>query len=288
MGNKTKLLAIFPVFLLWSFALGQSSGEKIFKQVCATCHTIGQGRKVGPDLANVQNRRSEEWIIKFVRSAQTVINSGDPVAKKLVAESNGIVMPNNNYSPDQIRSILKYIAANSSGAGAASNAAAGEVEKPLTAATENNVRQGKNLFWGIQRFRAGAPSCNSCHNLYDGGVRAGGALGKDLTKAYSRLSATGIRAILSNPPFPAMNRAFANRPLTEDEIFDLLAYLRQVGQQIENFILCQRAVGKSSRTNCQHPDAHANCRRIRRRRGAVPANCLVGAHQAVFGERRRV
>jgi cytochrome c2 len=31
----------------------------LFRQFCVACHTIGQGKLIGPDLIDVHNRRSE-------------------------------------------------------------------------------------------------------------------------------------------------------------------------------------------------------------------------------------
>ncbi|MBS1750042.1 MAG: cytochrome c, partial [Bacteroidetes bacterium] len=61
--------SLFPV-------VAQQTGEAVFKETCVACHTIGQGKLVGPDLANIQNRHSEVWLINFIKSSQTVIKSG--------------------------------------------------------------------------------------------------------------------------------------------------------------------------------------------------------------------
>ena len=53
----------------------------------------------------------------------------------------------------------------------------------------------------------------------------GGLLAKDLTTAFSRLSAAGVDGILRNPPFPAMVNAFSSTPLTDHEVKDILAFL---------------------------------------------------------------
>lgn len=37
----------------------------------------------------------------------------------------------------------------------------------------------------------------------------------------------GVRAIVGSPPFPVMQRAFLNRPLTDQEVGALVAFLRQ-------------------------------------------------------------
>ncbi len=228
-------IIIFP-FLAGLFycaaVFGQSEGEKLYKQVCVACHTVGQGKLIGPDLAGVHQRRSEDWILKFVRSSQTVIQSGDPVAAALFEEYNRIPMPDNNYSDDQIRAIISYIAENSPGGPGA--AQAGGISpapgRPLSEAGEINIQAGKNLFEGRARLANGGPTCNSCHHVKNDAVMAGGALAKDLTDAFTRLGEAGVKAILGNPPFPAMKQAYQNRPLSEAEIFDLAAFLQHADQ----------------------------------------------------------
>ncbi|MBI4607901.1 MAG: cytochrome c [Candidatus Rokubacteria bacterium] len=36
-------------------------GQAIFQEKCVSCHTIGGGRLVGPDLQGVTARRDREW-----------------------------------------------------------------------------------------------------------------------------------------------------------------------------------------------------------------------------------
>lgn len=221
------------LILGYGLAFGQSEGEKLFKQVCVACHTIGQGKLIGPDLANVHTRRPMEWILRFVKSSQSVIRSGDPYAMALFEEYNRMVMPDNNFTDDQIRAIIAYIAENSPGGPgeAATGGVALPAGKPLSEATPGDVEQGRNLFQGTRRMSHGGPACNSCHNVHYSQVMAGGALAKDLTDAYSRLGEAGIKALLGSPPFPAMKQAYSGRPLTDEEIFALTAFLARVDQQ---------------------------------------------------------
>lgn len=241
---KTRI--VFLLFLAGLFycaaVFGQSEGEKLFKQICVACHTIGQGKLIGPDLAGVHQRRSEEWLLKFIRSSQTVIQSGDPVATSLFEEYNRIPMPDNNYSDDQIRAIISYIAENSPGGpGAAQTGGVSPATgRPLSEAVETNIQAGKNLFEGRIRLANGGPTCNSCHNVKNDALMSGGALAKDLTDAFTRLGEAGIKAILGNPPFPAMKQAYQNRSLTEAEAFDLAAFLQHAdkvrdSQQAKNY-----------------------------------------------------
>ncbi|MBN3035981.1 MAG: c-type cytochrome [Bacteroidales bacterium] len=80
-------------------------------QTCSACHTIGKGKLVGPDLYGVNEKYSEDWLIRFIRSSQTMIQSGDPQAVKIWEEYNKIPMPDNDLTDEQIRGILAYISA---------------------------------------------------------------------------------------------------------------------------------------------------------------------------------
>jgi len=213
----------------------QSEGEKLFKQICVACHTINQGRLVGPDLADVHLRRSEAWIIKFVQKSQSVINAGDPVAAALFEEYNKIPMPDNNYSDNQIRAIISYIAENSPGGPGASKSG---VISPLSDAAEKekprgNSRFGEELFEGNKRLNNSGPSCNSCHHVKNDNVIAGATLAKDLTDVHTRLKSVGIQAILAYPPFPAMQQAYKDKPLTEEEIAHLSVFFQVVDENKE-------------------------------------------------------
>lgn len=93
------------------------------------------------------------------------------------------------------------------------------------------VRLGQSLFEGRTRFANGGPSCNACHNVAHSSVMLGGNLARDLTSAHSRFTGPGVEAILANPPFPVMQRAFADRPLTDEEVAGLVAFLQQADRE---------------------------------------------------------
>lgn len=200
-------------------------GDKIFNEVCVICHTIGGGRLVGPDLANVQERRPEAWLVKFIKSSRSVIASGDAYAVALFEEYSQLPMPDNNYTDAQIRAIVAYIGVRSGEADAIIDVA----EMP-TEISEENIRSGRALFTGAKRFANGGASCASCHNVDRAGVRAGGGLAKDLTNAHTRLTSAGVRAMIARPPFPVMATAFAGKPLTAEEVFDVAAFLQAVDE----------------------------------------------------------
>lgn len=86
-----------------------ANGETLFKQTCIACHSIGNGKLVGPDLKGVTTRRTEAWLVKFIKSSQTLIKSGDKAAVALFNENNKIVMPDHALTDAQVKSILAYI-----------------------------------------------------------------------------------------------------------------------------------------------------------------------------------
>ncbi|MBW8051833.1 MAG: cytochrome c [Cytophagales bacterium] len=105
-------ISVITVILLIGLhfkANAQDEGEQFFNTICIACHTIGDGKLLGPDLENVHKRHSEEWMIKFIRSSQMMIKEGDEKAVKLFNENNMIVMPDNAFTDEQIKSIIAYI-----------------------------------------------------------------------------------------------------------------------------------------------------------------------------------
>ena len=202
----------------------QNQGEQLFKQRCTACHTVGGGKLIGPDLANLQVRRTEEWIIKFVHSSQSVIKSGDTTAVTVFNQHNKVVMPDQDLNDNQIKSIVAYIAANSPDVNNPNVKTTSQIFNAVSI-TAADIENGKNLFEGLTKLTNGGPACISCHNINNQVMFNGGLLAKDLTTAFSRLSAAGVDGILRNPPFPAMVNAFGSAQLTDQEIKGMLAFL---------------------------------------------------------------
>ena len=110
---------ILPALLLMAlFLLDGVFAKRVFSQapdgaqlfqVCGACHTIGKGKLIGPDLYQVTQRRDREWLIKFIRNSQEVIQSGDEYAVKLFVDHNKIPMPPSTYTDEQINTVLDYI-----------------------------------------------------------------------------------------------------------------------------------------------------------------------------------
>lgn len=83
-----------------------SHGGDVFKNMCSACHKMDK-KFVGPQLAGVTERRSPEWIMNMILNPEQMIKE-DPIAKKLLIESNMAVMANQGLAEEEARAILEY------------------------------------------------------------------------------------------------------------------------------------------------------------------------------------
>ena len=91
-------------------------GEYAFTKHCAACHTIGDGDRIGPDLAGVTTRRESAWLTRFISAPDAVRASGDPAAKALAAKYTPAVMPRLGVAEGDVAQILHYIDAKTAAA----------------------------------------------------------------------------------------------------------------------------------------------------------------------------
>ncbi|MCF8242111.1 MAG: cytochrome c [Melioribacteraceae bacterium] len=223
MKRKILLLTVINI-IVFSPLIAQGGGEKIFFEKCTACHTIGEGKRVGPDLANVHQRREQNWIVKFIQSSQSLIKSGDSLAAAVFEENNKVIMPDQPLNESEIKSVIEYISTNSPDPNNPNIRTPKQIFDP-TAITQADIDRGKKLFEGTVKFENGGAPCIVCHNVQLPGMLTGGTLAKDLTVSFTRLSPAGVDGIIRNPPFPAMVNSFANKPLADQEVKDLLAFL---------------------------------------------------------------
>lgn len=84
-------------------------GRALYEERCSGCHTIGQGARVGPDLAGVTQRRSREWLLRFVSAPEELVAANDPTATALVRQFNQLVMPNLGLDAGQSQAIVAFL-----------------------------------------------------------------------------------------------------------------------------------------------------------------------------------
>lgn len=220
--RKLKIL-LAATFLLAPAAARAQDAAAYFRQSCTSCHTIGGGRLVGPDLKDVIRRKDRPWLLNFVQNPKAVLDAGDPYALKLKEEAGGAVMvPVAGMNVQRAEEMLALIEAESK-LPKSQFTGLKITDEPFTPA---DLARGLNLFTGRVRLAKGGAPCLSCHTTGSQDGLGGGRLGPDLTLVYERLKGRkGLAAWLQAPATATMQPVFAGTPLTNEEILPLVAYL---------------------------------------------------------------
>jgi protein SCO1/2 len=85
-------------------------GQALFKRLCAGCHTVGKGDRVGPDLAGVTARRDRDWLVRFITGPETMRRQQDPIALDLARRYPTVRMPAIGLAETDARDLLAYLA----------------------------------------------------------------------------------------------------------------------------------------------------------------------------------
>lgn len=84
-------------------------GERLFLTAgCMTCHTLGKGRLIGPDLLGVARRRDRAWLRRWLSDPSALIAT-DKEARRLAREY-GSPMPDPGLTAAEIEQVLDYLA----------------------------------------------------------------------------------------------------------------------------------------------------------------------------------
>lgn len=76
---------------------------------CTGCHSIGGGKRSGPDLAGVLERRELDWLRRWLKNTTEMLES-DSIAMAMLAEYNNTKMPNLRLTDANVEALLHYIA----------------------------------------------------------------------------------------------------------------------------------------------------------------------------------
>jgi nitrite reductase (NO-forming) len=82
-------------------------GKLNFESKCLACHSVGEGKKLGPDVAGVTRRRTDAWLTRWLKEPEKMLET-DADAKALLREHNNIPMPNQSLSDAEIKQYIKY------------------------------------------------------------------------------------------------------------------------------------------------------------------------------------
>ena len=93
-------------------------GRVLFEQLCTSCHSVGGGDRVGPDLAGVNQRRDPVWLTRMISEPDMLIAEGDPVVTALIERYRGIIMPRLGLDEARTAAIISYLRTLDAGAAA--------------------------------------------------------------------------------------------------------------------------------------------------------------------------
>ena len=228
--GMASVISMFFSLLLCS-SLGAQVPADYFKQNCASCHTIGGGRLTGPDLRNLSERQSRDWLTDWMLDPEGILKGGDPYAVKLQKEARGAVMTRSPGITRPLAVALLDLIEIESKLEKSQFAGTQISDRPLL---EEDIEEGQMLFIGSKRLKNGGPSCISCHTVNSMKGLGGGRLGLNLTRAYARLEGRkGLSAWLVAPPSLVMNPVFKEYPIDEEEVLPLVAFLKNETEQDE-------------------------------------------------------
>lgn len=86
-----------------------SNGAYLYRTRCRSCHTIGEGDRLGPDLAGVTASRPQAWLARWIREPDVMLAEGDPTATAMLPRYRNLPMPNLGLGHDEVDSILTYL-----------------------------------------------------------------------------------------------------------------------------------------------------------------------------------
>lgn len=106
---QTRSLAALPSYTQSHALPSARTGQDAFNTRCATCHTIGQGDKLGPDLLGVVSHRERAWLIRWIQEPDVMLKEQDPLAIALYNKYNNVPMPNMQLDRKTAVELIEYM-----------------------------------------------------------------------------------------------------------------------------------------------------------------------------------
>ena len=209
-------------------ATAQDNGAAdLYVTNCAGCHQPdGEGIPgTFPPLAGNPNATDGEYVA-------VVITDGKSGSIEVLGETYNTEMPPvSGLTDDEVAALSAFVVDLAGGQAGADEAVPEQPDPdvpppPAAPPVAGDADRGHDLFAGSDQLDAGGGTCASCHTAGDVGNLGGSSLGPDLTDVYDKFGGeAGLSAWLANPGSPTMIPIFADRPLTDAEIEDLVAFL---------------------------------------------------------------
>lgn len=88
---------------------GASEGREVFvTRGCNSCHAVGSGTVIGPDLKGVGGRRAADWLRSWLADPAAMMRAHAELASWPAAYGN-VLMPNQNLSAHEIDALVGYL-----------------------------------------------------------------------------------------------------------------------------------------------------------------------------------
>ena len=114
-----------------SAAIHLDPGQYLFTKKCGACHTVGQGDKIGPDLAGVTDSRNRDWLMRKIQHPEQLLAEKDPLTMALAEKYGHVNMPNLRVSDDDANYMIGYLVSRTSELQRQARAAANAASKPV-------------------------------------------------------------------------------------------------------------------------------------------------------------
>lgn len=85
------------------------AGQQLFRTRCASCHTIGAGDTLGPDLLMATGKHTDAWMKRWLTEPDKMIAEGDPYVKAQMAQFRGLAMPNLKLDAAQVDQLIAFM-----------------------------------------------------------------------------------------------------------------------------------------------------------------------------------
>jgi cytochrome c2 len=192
----------------------------IFANKCSSCHTFGQGDRVGPDLKGATTRHTRPWLTSWIRSSEQLIKTGDRIATDLFARYQRQRMPDHDLTDAEIAALIDYLDRGGP------ELDKGHAIRQASAATAEDIALGRRLFYGGVPIASGSLACGACHSLSR--EMTGATFGPTLGHVFARYQDKALDARLVRPC--VRSAAIKNARVTDDESFAIRAFLRSVSR----------------------------------------------------------
>jgi len=85
------------------------AGEQLYRTRCASCHTIGGGDGLGPDLLMVTGKHTDAWMKRWLKEPDKMIAEGDPYATAQLKQFRNLAMPNLKLDDASIAQLIAFM-----------------------------------------------------------------------------------------------------------------------------------------------------------------------------------